>query len=148
MSEISRKDRSRRRMGVLFNYAMLVLLLICFYVAEIIGWNIVLAAGSALSLAAVILSFIKVHIKTRLWHLGHARTDDLDERQVQITHESLRYSYIFFTIIALTVFLVADVYRQFSIVAAEITMTPIIAGLIYLAHTLPSSILAWTEREV
>jgi hypothetical protein len=135
-------------MGVLFNYAMLVLVLICFYVAEFVGWNIVLAAGSALALAAVVLSFIMVHIKTRLWHLGHARTDDLDERQIQITHESLRHSYIYFTIISLTIFLVADVYRQFPINATEITMTPMIAGLIYLAHTLPSSVLAWTEKEI
>ncbi|HEQ97929.1 MAG TPA: hypothetical protein ENO22_01145 [candidate division Zixibacteria bacterium] len=146
MSEALKTDKSKRRMGVVLNYGTLLLALVCFYIAEIDTWNIPYAIICLAALAGVVYSFMQVHMKTRLWHLAHARTQDLDERQIQVTHESLRHSYTCFTIISLSIFLIADLYKHFSSRAGELTLMPVIAGLIYLAHTLPSSVLAWTER--
>jgi len=135
-----------RRLGVGINYAGLALMLIL--------WNIVVnvqplrpyvLAGMIAMILVVVISFILVHLKTGLWKMIHMKSEDLDERELQVAHEALRHSYAWFTVITLGLVLV-------NILAAEAGFgyidSVLVVSLIYLAHTLPSSILAWTQREV
>jgi hypothetical protein len=147
---IEKRDvsRSKRRVGVLVNYAALLLLLACFYAAEGYGLNMAIAAAGIILFVVIVVSFISVQIRTHLWHLVHAKTKDLDERQIQVTHESLMRSYGAFSVICLSILLIAELIREYSGSQIDTTMMPVIGALIYLAHTLPSSILAWTEKEV
>jgi hypothetical protein len=91
------------------------------------------------------VSFFLVHIKTRLWSLGHAGVERLDERQIQVTHEALRHSYAVFTVICLFIMLfnATTGYRGHYLFDAVLPVS-----LLYFAHTLPSSVIAWKERAV
>jgi len=99
-----------------------------------------------------------VHIKTNLWRLVHTKYENLDERQIQVTHQSLRHSYGIFTVLILSVMFCIALLRVAPIqclltgssdaVPDDSMLMVIFAGLLYLAHTLPSSVIAWTEREV
>lgn len=140
---------SARRSLVVLNYLCLAVVNICFYFA----WNYVdightvdiLGIGSLFVVAA---TFFMLHWQSGLWRLTHSRSDALDERQLEITRDALRHSYAWFSVIVLVIVLAHSVvYRLVSGMDFAISV-PLAGSLIYLAHTLPSSVLAWTEKEV
>ena len=135
---------ANRRIWVLINYLSVVLLMMSFYFSKAIGMAAVIITGLALAGLIGIISFMVVHINTGLWKLTHSKSDKLDERQILVTHEALRHSYGIFAIISLVVLLALALLEG----KYDVTLIVIFAGLLYLAHTLPSSILAWTEKEV
>ena len=135
---------ANRRIWVLINHLCLALLLISFYFGKETGMTAVAIGGLALAVIVGIISFILVHISSGLWKLTHSKTDKLDERQILITHEALRLSYGIFAITSLVVLLALALLEG----KYNITLIVIFAALLYLAHTLPSSILAWAEKEV
>jgi hypothetical protein len=116
--------------------------------AERSGVTVLLAILGIIAIAVSIYSYVHVHIKTGLWKLVHANPDNLDERQIMVTHESLRFSYGIFSVICLSIFLASELIRQLLSIGSDFPLIPVIAVLIYLAHTLPSSIIAWCEKEV
>lgn len=145
----SQRSISTRRSLVVVNYLCLVAVNICFYFAwkyADIGHAVdVLGIGSLLVVAA---TFLPLHWQTGFWRLTHARASRLDERQLQVTYGALRHSYSWFSVIVLViVFAHAVVYRLVPGMDFAISV-PLAVSLIYLAHTLPGSILAWTEKEV
>ena len=135
---------ANRRIWVLINYLSITLLILSFYSSKAIGMTGVIIAGIIFAGLIGIISFMIIHISTGLWKLTHTRSDKLDERQILVTHEALRHSYGIFAIISLLVLLALALLEG----KYNITLIVIFAGLLYLAHTLPSSILAWTEKEV
>ena len=141
-------SKARRRIGVVVNYLSLFLVLVFFYVAERTNLSAPLIVAGVVALVALAISFIHTYVRTRLWKLVHRRVEDLDERQIQITHESLRYSYGIFSVICLAIILVSELIRQWAVTPDGLSLMPVLGALIYLAHTLPASILAWTEKEV
>lgn len=138
-------SRAKRRTGVIVNYASLLLFLVLYYTGFIRGWNPALVTGTLFFLAATIASLILVHVTTGLWRLGHTAVEELDERQVQITHEALRLSYSLFSVICLLIMLFNAVtgYRGHYVFDAILPVS-----MLYFAHSLPSSVIAWKEREV
>jgi hypothetical protein len=141
-------SKSNRRIGVVINFGSLLTLLAFFFVAKFGGGTIITVVGMSATLIAIIISFIYVFAKTGLWRLVHTKVDKLDERQVLITHESLRYSYSIFSIICLIVILTSELLKEFVMHGINIPLVPVFAVLLYLAHTLPASIIAWKEKEV
>ena len=143
------KARNKRRTWVVVNYLCLVIMNVGFYIVDMNdnASHVVDAVGLA-ALAIVAITFFPLHAKTGLWKLTHAKTEDLDERQVQITYSALSASYGWFTVISLIIMMgYAVSFRLFPGLGVGITV-PLVGSLIYLAHTLPGSILAWTETEV
>ncbi|MCD6162214.1 MAG: hypothetical protein J7K40_07355 [candidate division Zixibacteria bacterium] len=137
-------SKSNRRAAVIINYLCILLFLIFFSIIKYHGWSVPVIVGIVVSIAVVLISFFVLHIRTHLWKLVHSKIDHLDERQIQVTYESLRRSYSIFTIISLIILLfIALLDGEHSSM-----LILIFASLIYLAHTLPSSIIAWTEKEV
>jgi hypothetical protein len=95
-----------------------------------------------LFLLILILSFIHVYVKSGLWGLTHKKTEKLDEREIQVVTHAIRISYsIFVIIVILLVYL-------FAILGMGTIDVVIAAALLYLAHIIPTSILAWNEKEV
>jgi len=137
-------SKSKRRIAVIINYACILLFLAFFYIGKHDSWSAPIVIAMIVVLIAALVSFIYLHIRTHLWKLVHAKVDKLDERQIQITHESLRCSYGILTVISLVVLLCIALLAE----RHDSTLILIFAGLLYLAHTLPSSILAWMEKEV
>ena len=137
-------SKPTRRLLIAINYLCVVLFLVLFAVGKYLGWSLPVAIALAAVVVILLVSFILAHIKTRLWRLAHTKAENLDERQIQVTHESLRYSYGIFTVISLAILLIIAVMSG----GDDSMLILIFASLLYLAHTLPSSIIAWTEREV
>jgi hypothetical protein len=146
--------KTQRRTGVVINYIAVVLFAVLFCIGEYRGWTTPGTIGIFISLSVWLVSFIIIYVKTRLWRFVHTKVDRLDERERQLTYESLRYAYAIFTVICLSYILVSslvaprlavnvltpDDYPSFGLVMMWV--------LLYLAHILPASIIAWTEREV
>lgn len=142
-------SRVRRRIRVVLNYLFLLIMNVCFYLVteKVDAIHLVDAVGIG-ALVLVAITFRRVHKKTGLWKLTHTKAANLDERQLQITHNALSQSYSWFTVICLLIMMVhAVLYRLIPGLNLVITV-PLVGSLIYLAHTLPGSILAWTEIEV
>ncbi len=131
-------------MAVTINCLCIVLFLVFFNIGQSAGWSPGIVAGTLLALCAVIGTFIISQVKTRLWKFVHIRIDDLDERQVQVRFGSLRRSYAIFTVISLALLLYIAVYG----VRPGSMLILIFISLLYLAHSLPAFIIAWTENEV
>ncbi len=141
--------RSKRRRMVLFNYLCLIVLNVAFYfVFRNSGASHIVDALGIIALILVGVTFIGLHMKSGLWTLTHTKSDRLDERELQITHKALCKSYSWFSVICLVILLANAVLYRFIHGLEFIITVPLVVSLIYLAHTLPGSILAWTETEV
>jgi hypothetical protein len=138
--------RSRRRTGVVVNYGALSLLLAVWYGSPPAGLSeAVRVALMLVPLIIVGISYYMIHLATGLWTLVHARPPDLDERQTEITLLAGRFSYAVFSVLCLLVLFGAAVAGNHGIILFDVILP---ACLLYLAHTLPSSYLAWIEEEV
>jgi len=139
-----RTSKAKRRALVIVNYFTLFALIGTIYAAEMYGGSNAMAISIWALVIVAILTFVLLHARTRLWWMTHTKIENLDERQKEVTHESLRYSYGIYTVLSLVLLFVialaAGDYDPNLIVA--------FAALHYLAHTLPGAILAWREREV
>lgn len=146
--DIQSSINSRRLMLVL-NYLCLLTMNVCFYFAWAYqDMNHVIDALGIGSLLIVVATFFQLFLRTGLWRLTHTDTDSLDEREIEITHEALRYSYSWFSIVCLVIiFTHAVVYRLVPDVDFAISV-PLAGSLLYLAHTLPGAVLAWREKEM
>jgi len=137
-------SKSARRIWTVVSYAGILALLGMFYQIEHYSRHPVYLTGTALSLVVILVSLYYLHIRTGLWKLVHAKTENLDEREMQIVHNAVRQSYAIFGVICLAVIFVSVfTYRgdtSFGIL--------LLWGLIYLAHTLPSAVIAWTQDRV
>ncbi len=138
--------KQQRRTGVIVNHAALGLMLAVWYGGPVAGWSEVVRGVAALiPLVVVGVGYYRIHLATGLWRLVHARLEDLDERQVEMTMLAARFSYAVFSVLCLLALFGAAVAGNHGVVPFDAILP---AGLLYLAHTLPSSYLAWVEEVV
>jgi len=137
---------TKRRVGVVINYLSIFLILVLFYLGKSMGWNVPLIIGEIAALAIAVITFVVFHLRTRLWKLVHASIQELDERELQVTDKSLRYAYGIFSITCLLIL----AYCLYNLTeSGDSAMGALVFfSLIYLAHTLPSSVIAWMEKAV
>ena len=138
------ESKSKRRMCIILNYGFLLTSVLFALIGESFGWSLLVKISFWVSVAICLLTLWSIHFKTGLWKLVHAKVDDLDEREIALTHNSLRYAYGIFSIIVLTTILYMIVFDMGS----QILRFVVFWALLYLAHTLPSSIIGWTEYRV
>lgn len=139
-------SKGRRRSWVTLNYLSITLLLAWYYLLPDLSRIRPIAVIAVLGLLAMaVSSFLAVQMRTGLWTIVHSRVDDLDERQLQVVHTALRRSYSIFSVVCLVLLLAQGIAGHWGFVLFDVVLP---AALIYFAHSLPSSILAWTEREV
>ncbi len=141
-----RESRPRRRRWVFVNYCSLLLLLIFW---NALPWlevdDLFRLLSLVLFIPLIVISFVIVQVRTGLWMLVHRKPDDLDERELQNVLVALRYAYGIFAVICLAVLFTQAVVPEVEIVFIDVLLA---ASLLYFAHSLPASILAWTMREV
>jgi len=133
-----------RRLCVLINYTALILGVFAF---EAIKYKMGLPEWVGLSMIGILLiiliiSFLFAYGITGIWRLAHKKTENLDEREIQVVTNSIRISY---TIFAIMVIVIVYLFAIFGLGPFDVVIA---ATLLYLAHILPTSILAWTEKEV
>jgi len=135
-------QNSSLRVQVILNYLSLISILVVFSEMVTQGLTKVLTASLIITTFLLVLTFVNVQSRTGLWKMTHKKVDQLDEREMQISHEALRLSYSVFSILVLfsmlSVILLSDVMTFFLN-----TGMVLVVSFIYVAHTLPSSILAW-----
>ena len=136
-------SKRNRRIAVIVNYLSVLAIGLIVKVGEWTSWNIgVIIIGALIATTIALVTFYLVYWRTRLWRLVHARFEKLDERELQLIYESLRYSYIIFTIACLSIMYI-------NVIAEKGYFSALVpTGLLYLSHILPASIFAWTEKEV
>ncbi|MCF7811605.1 hypothetical protein K9N50_11520 [bacterium] len=136
-------SKTSRRVWVVINYVSLIMLIILYRLGHFKGWSVLIVVSLIVVFTILQLSFTKLYKKTGLWKLTHSKVNDLDEREIQLTHEALRYSYSIFVINCLLIIFISSILEIDMIIDVISGVT-----LLYLAHTLPASVIAWTEREV
>ena len=131
---------SKRRMVVVINYCFLLLTLLVSFWGYSLGWTSLTIACFWVSVVIVLVTFYPVHIRTGLWRLAHTKIEKLDEREIQQTLQSLRHAYVIFSIVTLAIILSVVILNQYD----QTFQLVLFWVLLYLAHSLPSSVLAWT----
>ena len=131
---------SKRRAVVVINYSLLLATLLLSQTGHWFEWSIVTKAGFIVLVISVIATFFPLHMRTGLYRLAHAKVETLDERELQKNLESVRYAYLAFTVISLLIILTIVVFGS----GGQTQQLAVFWILLYLAHTLPSSFLAWT----
>ena len=137
-------SRPRRRIAIIVNYGCLLILFALFVLGKYGDWSIPVFVGLAVVFVLAIITFVVLHARTKLWRLIHSKAEKLDERQVELTRKSLQYAYGIFAVVCLLYMLVLSLLAG----RHDSTLMLIFIILLYLAHTLPSSIIAWTEKRV
>ncbi|MCD4653494.1 hypothetical protein K8T06_06125 [bacterium] len=146
MSATSKSIKYRPLM--LTNYLCLLTMNICFYfVTGNVTRHHIFDIVGIIAFAGVVITFQYLYIRSGLWKLIHSKAIDLDERELQITHQALAKSYAWFTVICLAIMLIHAVLFRFLPDINLVITVPLVVSLIYLAHTLPAAVLAWTEPE-
>ena len=125
---------------LLINFSSIIILVVVFEILKNSGQNNLLLVAEAALLAIAITSFIYAFIKTGLFKFTHTNFSKLDEREVKIIGNALRYSYSLFTIAVLVI-----IYLYAILENGPIDVV-IAAGFLYFAHTLPAAIILWTEK--
>jgi len=134
-------SKSKRRIGIIINFICLISIV---FIYELIKSGIIIQKYLLLEIAPaalLIITDIKLFWKTKLWKFTHKPYDKLDEREMQLSNQSLRFSYSFFTILSLALL------YTYNLWGIKINLL-LIGSLLYMAHTLPAYFLSWTEKPI
>lgn len=134
--------KKRNKSAVIINYVSLLFILVIFYAVQWLGLNRIFFIIEILPLIAIIISFNFAFNRSGLWKLAHRSQKKLDERELQIVHRAIKYSYTMFVIISLVLILL------FAVAEGKPIDALLAASLIYLAHTLPAAVIAFSGEEV
>jgi len=128
------------------NYGALLITNIAFYFVYKgrAASHIYDAIGIA-SFVVAALTFIPLHLKSGIWKLTHAKSKDLDERELALTHWALSESYGWFAVICLVIMLALSFIGRMNICPQYTISMPLVASLIYFSHTLPGTMIAWKK---
>ncbi|MCK4641854.1 MAG: hypothetical protein KAU06_10990 [Candidatus Marinimicrobia bacterium] len=135
-------SRKQNRAWISLNYFSLIALIVFFYTGKYFQWSVSLVVFEIGSVVIFLISFLKAFIKTKYWKMVHTSYKNLDEREMQLVLNALRYAYSIFTIVCLVIiyaFAIAE-YHSIDVLLA--------GGLLYLAHTLPAAIGGWNEKYI
>ena len=135
-------SKRQNRVWISLNYFSLIAGLLLFYIVKSFHWPLSFLLFEIGIGAFFLISFLKAFIKTKYWKMVHTSYKNLDEREMQVVLNALRYAYSIFTIVCLIIiyaFAIAE-YHPIDVLLA--------GGLLYLAHTLPAAIVAWNEKNI
>lgn len=135
------------RIMAVINYSALTIMNIAYYfvfrgraashIYDVIG---------IASLLTVVVTFIPLHARSGVWKLTHAKSKDLDERELSLTHWALSESYGWFAILCLLILLVLSFVSRLNICPQYTISMPLVSSMIYLAHTLPGTMIIWKKK--
>ena len=134
-----KKSISKRRLGVVVTFLSLCSMVLIFEYCKIEKRDSAFIAIEIIPLIIFFVSFRLTFIKTGLWKFTHKPLKKLDEREIALTSKSLRYAYGIFTVFTLFLLL------SFSILCKPMSIV-LVVSLILVAHLIPASVIAWTEK--
>ena len=125
---------------MVMNYTSLITLLLVYYCLHDAPASKLWLITEILPLGILLYSHLKAYGKTNLWKLTHAPGSQLDERELLVVYRAISISYAVFVVIVLLL-----VYG-FALVKRGPLDILLAGALLYLAHILPPSFLAWNEK--
>ena len=128
------------RFSVLLNYFNIIVILALFYIVRMWLLKTVFIAFEIIPLIIVVLSFRYAFVKTDIWKMTHASYKKLDEREVQVVFKATSISYSLFaiaTLVVIYIFILSGLGQIDAVLAVS---------LLYVAHILPASVIAWNEK--
>lgn len=134
------KSRNQNRAWILLNYLSLIGGLSLFYTVKIYHWPLSFLLLEIGIFAVLLFSLFKAFIITKFWKMVHTSSKNLDEREMQVVLNALKYAYGIFAIICLIL-----IYT-FAIAEKQPIDVLLAGGLLYLAHTLSAAIVGWKEK--
>ena len=138
----NQKSKKQNRIWILLNFISLIAGISLFYMLKIYHLPLSYLLFEIVILAIFLISLNKAFIVTKFWKMVHSSSKNLDEREMQVVLNALRYAYGIFAIICLVViyaFAIAE-YQPIDVILA--------GGLLYLAHTLPAAIVGGNEKVI
>jgi hypothetical protein len=135
-------SKQSRRVWIIVNYISVALIVFFFYFGRFFEKPIVFFVGGGLSLFIAGATFYKTFVTTQLWRIVHSAKNSLDERQMQVVLNALRYSYSAFAIFVLLL-----IYA-FALMDKEPINVLVAVCILYLAHTLPAAVVGWSEKVI
>jgi len=134
------KTKHTSRIAVLVNYFSIIVILALYYVVRLGLLKTVFIAFEIIPLIAAVLSFRYAFLKTDIWKMTHASYKKLDEREIQVVFKATSISYSLFVIVTLVIIYIFILSGMGQIDAV------LAVSLLYIAHILPASIIAWNEK--
>lgn len=131
-----------RKINILLNYLFLILILVSIEYIVDSGITLWLAIMILTIIVLFIISFIRCYGKTGVWKIVHKSSEQLDEREYAIILKAVKTSYAIFTI---TILIIIYIQFLFNYVIFNALNG---AALIYIAHILPCSIVAWKLKQI
>ena len=135
-----KKSRNQNRAWILLNYVSLIGGVTLFYAVKIYHWPLSFLLLEIGIFAILLFSLFKAFITTKFWKMVHTSSKNLDEREMQVVLNALKYAYGIFAIICLVL-----IYA-FAIAVRQPINVVLAGALLYLAHTLPAAIIGWKEK--
>lgn len=132
---------SQKRLWIVINYSSIVLMLVMFYSPDIMSKNKLLLFLFLIPVASLSISFKTVFWNTGLWKISHDVKTPSEIDHLKRFYIVTRISYIVFTLLIITLLFV------FSITGKKVDAL-LSACLLYFAHILPASIMAWGNRRL
>lgn len=137
MNEMQR----RRRTSIIINFLSIFCILFVFYLVKFAIIHPMWLVLEILPLSSVVISFRKAFVLSGAWKICHSSFSDLDERELQLVLKATNLSYSIFTICTLIIIYI-------FILSGLGCLDAVLAGaLLYFAHIIPTSIIAWVEKE-
>jgi len=138
----NQKSKKQNRIWILLNFISLIAGISLFYMVKIYHWPLSYLLIEIVILAIFFISLNKAFIVTKFWKMVHTSSKNLDEREMQVVLNALRYAYGIFTVVCLII-----IYA-FAIAESKPIDVVLAGGLLYLAHTLPAAIVGWNEKVI
>lgn len=127
---------------VFIKTAAMICFLVVFDRALSAGWDVGKVVILFVCAAVFLLLFLVTQVKSGIWQLVHTPSTKLDERELDLTREALRYAYGWFTVIVLCLLLSVSVF-EVMLEVLERSGILLFAFLLVIAHSLPGDVMVW-----
>ncbi|MBD3415324.1 MAG: hypothetical protein GF421_12955 [Candidatus Aminicenantes bacterium] len=138
---------------VVFNLAMLGLTVFSL-MWTVIGENrILFLFPGFVALGLLLWSMIKIYFKTGVWSFVHRKSEHMDERELTVARKSLQKAYSIFAVVVLSLIVLSllsiTIFDSGTFIAENTSgLWIVVAGLIYLAHSLPAAVIVLQESRL
>ncbi len=134
------KILKKRRTTVIINYLGIVAMLVLFYLVKSHILRTIYLVLEVIPIAVIVITFRTAFVKSSLWNMTHSSSKKLDEREMHVVLHATNISYSLFAIVTLLIiylFILSNLGQIDAVLAIS---------LLYIAHILPASIIAWNEK--
>ena len=132
--------QKKRRTAMILNYLSVIVMLVLFYLVKLQVLKMIYLVLEIIPIVVIILTFRNAFIKSSIWKLTHSSSKELDEREMHLVLHATNISYSLFAI-AILVIIYVFILSGLGQIDAVLAIS-----LLYFAHILPASVIAWNEK--